>query len=373
MRPFQQILAFGYKRRSAGEHFVEDDAEAVEVAALVGLLSSDLLGRSVKGGQKGLPGARHVLRSVHARDPEIHDLDDAAVGDHQVRRLDVAMNDPQTVGMGEPVKGLRENRKALAHGQMVPVREQLLEGAAADQLHHHEGPLPFDVFVEGGDVGVVEIGEPLRFAVKAGEELAVAAQFRAQHLDRHLPPENRIPSAVDLPDAALAEQLAQFVPAVLADRFVQFDGTGIAETHGPPRDNGRGRVVSTSSACARAASIAKTPTETLSVPPAASAAAIRAAQASAGGRRPAMSPIVPSSTRSLRPSEHNTKTSPGRSGNPCRQTAGSAFGSVPSARRMTWRCGLLAACSAVKAPSRTSWATSEWSSLIWRRRPSRNR
>src|SRR5690606_26021340 len=87
--------------RAPGQELVEQAAHGVEVGAAVDVETLRLLGREVAG------GAHHRLRLGHRRggvgqrpgDPEVHDLDRALVGDHDVGRLDVPVDEPALVGV----------------------------------------------------------------------------------------------------------------------------------------------------------------------------------------------------------------------------------------------------------------------------------
>ncbi len=83
----------------AGEHLVEHGAEREDVRAMVDAAAGGLLGGKVAR------GAQHHARLGKAGitqlgDAEIHHLDGAAVGDHQVGGLQVAVDDACLVGKG---------------------------------------------------------------------------------------------------------------------------------------------------------------------------------------------------------------------------------------------------------------------------------
>jgi hypothetical protein len=106
---------------SAGQ-FIEDDAERPEVALDAALAGDELLGRHVGDGASaggvgrggGVGGATGGLRGIEfcffkvdaARETEVENLGQAAVGEHDVRGLEIAMKDAERVGGAETVGDL---------------------------------------------------------------------------------------------------------------------------------------------------------------------------------------------------------------------------------------------------------------------------
>ena len=85
-----------------------------------------------------------------------------------------------------------------------------------DELQDERG-FPIGVFqpVNGGDVGMVQRGEELRFALEAGQPIGIAGEEVGQDLERDVAPEPRVAGAKHLahaPGAELADDLvrAQF-------------------------------------------------------------------------------------------------------------------------------------------------------------------
>ena len=73
------------------------------------------------------------------RNPEVHDFDHAVGGQHQVRRLDIAVNDFLLVSVVECGGGLVENIAGKAQVGNRPLGQVALKGAAFDQLHRNVG------------------------------------------------------------------------------------------------------------------------------------------------------------------------------------------------------------------------------------------
>ncbi len=93
------------KRQPAGQQFVEDDAEGIDIAAGVGgvTVAGRLLGRHVRqraenvavGGRR----AGRLRQEIQPGQAEIEDVRPAVGVDEDVARLEIAMTDALPVGM----------------------------------------------------------------------------------------------------------------------------------------------------------------------------------------------------------------------------------------------------------------------------------
>ena len=120
--PLNQLL--GIERRQAGEQLVEQHAQAVDVAARInvqaahfGLLGAHICRRADKLAQLGID--RQVRQPPFCRfgDAEINHLrhrNAVMQGDQNVRRFDVAVNDPLLMGMLDRVAHLNEQLESLS-------------------------------------------------------------------------------------------------------------------------------------------------------------------------------------------------------------------------------------------------------------------
>ena len=112
--------ATGAKRRHAGDQKVQRAAERVDVDALVDGLAARLLGRDVVG--RADDDAHRGQRRLGARidrlgEPEVGDLHAPVAEPHQVRRLDVAVDEARLRGGREPLRGVEDRVRRLERAQ----------------------------------------------------------------------------------------------------------------------------------------------------------------------------------------------------------------------------------------------------------------
>jgi hypothetical protein len=236
-----RVLAL--ERHVARHHLVHDDAEAVEVAAGIGVAALGLLGREI--GRRAHHGAglsEVLLRGgVHgASDAEVSDLHRAGRRHEDVGRLHVAVHD--AVAVGEPEGGRHIGRDvdgALRVERAVGAQD-VGEGAAVHVLHHHvvRAALTTEV-VDAHDVRMREVGGGGGLAAEALDEVRVGGVLGEQDLDGHGPVEQAIAREEDVGHAASTEAAVDLV-AIVEDGAV---GCGHRGSTGQPTDGsicGRG-------------------------------------------------------------------------------------------------------------------------------------
>jgi hypothetical protein len=188
------------ERRPAGEDLEERRSERVDVR-----LGPDRLARvprllrgHVARRAEDLPVAREPLGHDVEGDPEVRDVGLARGIEDDVRGLDVAVDEPEAVGVVEGEGDLQRELEGLGLGQgsfrLDPAREVL----AADELHRDvEEPFRLADIVDRDDV---------RVPAEAGGGLGLAAEAlgagpdrdaRVEDLERALPAEARVAGAVD--------------------------------------------------------------------------------------------------------------------------------------------------------------------------------
>ena len=181
------------KRRPAGRHFVEHNAEAPDVCAGVNGFAARLFGR-------------HVLRRAHdytgvglhqrTRDcflvgffrhgpfrklgkTKIQNLHVPATPDHYILRLDVAMNDAGGVSFFQRARDLNRG----IHFREIHRRsaQALSQRHAVDKLGHDVMPAAFVThFINCEDVWVIQSRSGISLLIEAAQAIAVLRQLFRQ-------------------------------------------------------------------------------------------------------------------------------------------------------------------------------------------------
>ena len=227
------VLVDHRERRLAGERgpqrqqLVEEAAGGVEVRAVVDGLAERLLRGEVLGGAHHHAGLRHRrLGAVQgAGDAEVHDLDGAGVGDDDVGRLDVAVDDAVLVAVGERLQDTGDDDERLLRAGRLRVDQQVADGVALDDLHHDvgDGAVADPVLARVVDRDhrvVVEARDRLRLTREARLGDGVLRQVRAEQLHSDGPAEPDVLGREDLRHTAPAESARQPVTAVANETAV---------------------------------------------------------------------------------------------------------------------------------------------------------
>ena len=210
----------------AGRHLEEDHAERVDVGTRIDGFATHLFGCHVRQRSGNL--ARRLGgglidigdRARQLRDAEIQHFRPALRRDDDIGRLEVAMDDAALVRFFESGGHVAGKRDDLSLGQR-PGGDALGERRSRDVLHDEEvDPVGAVEVVNGGDVGVVQARQGLRFAAESPPRRFVAQHPRRQHLDGDVAVEVRVVRAVDLSHPAGAEALEDsIVRERAADHF----------------------------------------------------------------------------------------------------------------------------------------------------------
>ena len=114
--------------------------------------------------------------SQRFRETEVEHLDRAVTPHLDVRRLQVAVNDPLLVRGFERLGDLLRDRQRFVDRDRA-TRDALGQVLALDQFHHERGDAAaFFEAVDGGDVRMVERGEHLGFALKSRQPVVVCRE-----------------------------------------------------------------------------------------------------------------------------------------------------------------------------------------------------
>ncbi len=219
---------------AAGGKLIEDQAEGEDVGLDAGLAGDELLRRHVGDGAaaSGVGGARvgrvalavgpggielGLVRSQPTGEAEVENFDEAAIGEHDVGGLEVAMEDAQIVRGGEAVRDLDARRERELQA-CRSLGDDLVERLAGDVLHDDVGFFAvagvgwsYAYLVDGADVGVVDgRGQP-GFAKLRGAHLLDGQVAALQQLEDNGALEEGVVRQVDHAAAARADLANEFV------------------------------------------------------------------------------------------------------------------------------------------------------------------
>ncbi len=205
-----------FERRASGQHLEKDDAEGVDIRARIGLFPVHLLGRHVLGRSDHHPCTRDPLRSDRAGDAEVHDPGPALAVDHDILRLEVPVNDSETMGLGQAFGGLARDGQRLADGQGPDAVEEALKVLPGNIFHGDEiGPrfLLATEVVHTADVAVGDGPSETELAPEALDRVGVRGNLGLKELQGKLFPDLGIEDLVDAAHAAPPQLLDDLIAA----------------------------------------------------------------------------------------------------------------------------------------------------------------
>ena len=148
-------------------------------------LAQDKLGGEVGDGPD--QGARAGGRRDGAGQAEVAELDPAVVGDQDVFRLDVPVDQAGGVGGAEAFDDRIDQGQGQPRRQGALVVDDVAQRVALDVLHHQIGePAVFALVQDAHDVRVGEPGGGLGFAAQPVQELRVVGQMGMEDLQRDI-------------------------------------------------------------------------------------------------------------------------------------------------------------------------------------------
>ena len=150
-----------------------------------------------------------------ARDAEVHHFDVAVGLDHDVLRLDVAVDDVEAVGHGQRLANLAADFGDLALVDGAALLDGGFQVGTADVLHDDVvRAVVLAPVVHVDDVGALQVGGACGFLFEALREVFICGVLREHHLDRYQAPQDVVLRAVHLGHAADADALGNLVSVV---------------------------------------------------------------------------------------------------------------------------------------------------------------
>ena len=203
------------QRQFTGEHFVKDNAQGINVRAVIHELRLlELFRRHVVRCSHHFTRLRQPLRCRVCSD----EPGQAEVGDfypprfvHQdVLGLDVAMDDALVMRILKRFADLRHDGQRLARLQLA-VRQQVPQRHAIDELHQEVvKTIGLAEIVNGHDVRMVQTRQRARLAREPLGERWVPAGLGGQNLHGHQAVELLLPGLIHRAHAALADEAQDF-------------------------------------------------------------------------------------------------------------------------------------------------------------------
>jgi hypothetical protein len=208
--------ARGLEREPPRQHPVEDDPERIDIGCGSNRFALRLLGRHVRGRTHQGAGVREGVRAGHTGDAEVGDLGAALLVEHDVRRLQITVDQAPVMRVREPRCDLAGDSVALCVVQRPPRGEPVFQRAAGKVLEDHVPPsVCAPVVEEPADVRMGERRDCLGLALEA-----LGIGFCPEQLQRDLPVELRVVRQPHLRHSADAELPLETVSA--ADRLAHF-------------------------------------------------------------------------------------------------------------------------------------------------------
>ena len=158
----------------------------------------------------------------------------AAVNDHQIFRLQIAMDDARLVRLGQPRADLNEEARRARKSPRPLAPEQRREIVALDELHHEiERAVGLAEVERLNDVRVIELADRLRLEAKTTNRFGLFCGVGRQHLHRGGLAQVQVLDAIDdahpaRPDAAPARDSARRSRGPATDRPPRPPPTGPA-------------------------------------------------------------------------------------------------------------------------------------------------
>jgi len=206
------------ERQGSGEQLVDDHPEGVEVAPKVHRLTAKLLGAHVLRGAHERPGGGHRVAACPSQvmlgDAEVHDADDLLPVAHQVRGLQVPVNDAGTVDGLEAARHLEDHVPGVLPGETAGGAGHPSQVLPVDELHADVAEPPvLTVAVDRADVAVPH--PPCETDLGAEATLdppRLPGHVRAQDLDGDRLAELLVPGLVDHPHPTAPERAEDLEP-----------------------------------------------------------------------------------------------------------------------------------------------------------------
>ena len=132
-------------------------------------------------------------RLQELRHTEVENLDAVVVGNHDVARFQIPVDDPRGVSTRQPVSHLRGEGDRLREWKRRAVTQELTQAAALDELHRDEHEIVgFLHRVEVNDIRMIEGGRGSGLMQEARSTVTRFDDVRTEKLERDAAMESRV-------------------------------------------------------------------------------------------------------------------------------------------------------------------------------------
>src|SRR5882724_4177007 len=216
--------------RYAGEHFIQNDAQAIDVGPFVHLLTQNLLRRHVLRRSDDIAGLGQlgVSLALRRRDAEVHDLEQTVVVDQDVRWFQIAVHDAGLVRNRHAGRNVdAEFDRALENDRLFV--DDLAAQSMGRKIFHGDGVIAADVeeIVDADDVLVRDLAAVAQLVNEALHHLLVRGYVGVQELEDQPLFDHGVFHQQYRAECALADLLDELVAALddvagLQGRDIQF-------------------------------------------------------------------------------------------------------------------------------------------------------
>lgn len=208
----------------AAEHFVQDAAEAKDIAAIVRGFAPYLLGRHVADGPQDLTSVRFRhrdaiyrlsdnLRPAQLRQAEIQNFKSPVARYEDVLWLKVTMNNTLFVSCPQTLRKLdREvDGSARCHARR---RNELPQRFALEELRDDVvNPPGAANVVNGNNIGMIQRGDRSRLLLKSAQSIRISRERLGQHLQRNIAQQTSVSRPVHFAHTTGTDERDNFVRA----------------------------------------------------------------------------------------------------------------------------------------------------------------
>ena len=199
---------FPVKGQPPAQHLKQDHAHRIDIGALVHGAAQRLFGADIMHRTDGVAVDGMALAHGKPRDAEIHHLDLALFGHHDVLRLDVPVDDAVLMGALQRGQNQAGNIGGGTAGKGLFPVNVFLEGNAADVFHHQVGVGRVQHhIVDLDDIGVGKGVDGPALVAEAPQVFLVGGVLVPQHLYRYRLQRLGVKGPVDVAHTAYAHQL----------------------------------------------------------------------------------------------------------------------------------------------------------------------